>query len=94
MFFRQRQVVFFGHVFSENGVQADQKKIATIKNMESPRNENEVKPLLGMIQCVSRFIPNYLSITAPLRNLTRQNVKWKWQNEQENALKKLKAEHW
>ena len=48
--------------------------------------------LLGMTQYVSRFIPNYASITTPLRTLTHQNAKWQWQAEQENALKKLQHE--
>ena len=87
--FRQRQVVFFGHTFSSNGVQADPSKIETIKNMQPPKNVSEIKSLLGMTQYVSRFIPNYASITAPLRTLTHQNVTWKWQTEQENALKNL-----
>ena len=90
--FRQRQVVFFGHTFSSNGVQADPRKIETIKNMQPPWNVSEMKPLLGMTQYVSRFIPNYASITAPLRSLTHQKVSWKWQTEQQNALKKPQHE--
>ena len=90
--FRQRQVVFFGHTFSSNGVQADPEKIDTIKKMQPPKNVSEMKSLLGMTQYVSRFIPNYASITTPLRTLTHQNVPWKWQTEQENALKKLQHE--
>ncbi|CAB4031804.1 Hypothetical predicted protein [Paramuricea clavata] len=60
--------------------------------MQPPRNVSEVKSLLGMTQYVSRFIPNYASITTPLRTLTHQNAKWQWQAEQENALKKLQHE--
>jgi hypothetical protein len=45
-----------------------------------------------MTQYVSRFIPNYASITTPLRTLTHQNAKWQWQAEQESALKKLQHE--
>ena len=73
--FRQHQVVFFGHTFSASGVQADPKKIDIIRNMQPPRNVSEVKSLLGMTQYVSRFIPNYASITTPLRTLTHQNAK-------------------
>ena len=90
--FRQRQVVFFGHTFSSDGVQAEPRKIETIKKMQPPRNVNEMKSLLGMTQYVSRFIPNCASNTAPLRTLTDQNVPWNWQSEQENALKKLQHE--
>ena len=45
-----------------------------------------------MAQYVSRFIPNYAAITAPLRALTHRNSKWKWQEAEENALRKLQNE--
>jgi hypothetical protein len=66
--FRQHQVVLFGHTFSASGVQADPKKIDIIQDMQPPRNVSEVKSLLGMTQYVSRFIPNHVSITTPLRD--------------------------
>ena len=90
--FCQCLMVFFGHTFGSNGVQADPRKIKTIKNMQPPRNVSEMKSLLVMTQYVSRFILNYVSITAPLGELTHQKVSWKWQTEQRNALKKLQHE--
>ena len=42
-----------------------------------------------MTQYVSRFIPNYATITAPLRLLTRQDIPWKWEQEQQKALEEL-----
>ena len=75
--FRQRQVVFVGHTNQLNGVQADPRKIETIKNMQPPRNVSEIKSHLGMTQYVYHFIPNYASIATPLRALIHQNVSWK-----------------
>ena len=43
-----------------------------------------------MTQYVSRFIPNYATITTPLRLLTRQDTPWKWEQEEQRALDKLK----
>ena len=43
-----------------------------------------------MTQYVSRFIPNYATITAPLRFLTRQDTPWKWEQEEQKALEELK----
>ena len=87
--FRQSEVIFYGHSFSANGIKASPQKIDAIKNMRPPSNASEVKSLLGMAQYVSRFITNYAAITAPLRALTHQNSKWKWQEAEENALRKL-----
>ena len=43
-----------------------------------------------MTQYVSRFIPNYATITAPLRLLMRQDTPWKWEQEEQRALTELK----
>ena len=43
-----------------------------------------------MAQYVSRFIPDYATITTPLRLLTRQDTPWKWEQEEQKALDKLK----
>ncbi|CAB3977432.1 Transposon Ty3-I Gag-Pol poly [Paramuricea clavata] len=60
--------------------------------MQPPESPSEVKSLLGMAQYVSRFIPNYAAITAPLRALTHQNSVWKWDKEEETAFRKLQDE--
>ena len=59
---------------------------------QPPENPSEVKSLLGMAQYVSRFIPNYATITAPLRALIHQNSVWKWEIEEETAFRKLQNE--
>ena len=89
--FSRSQVSFYGHTFSAQGIKADPKKIEAITNARPPQSASEVKSLLGMAQYVSRFIPDYATITAPLRALTRQDSEWKWETEEETALAKLKA---
>ena len=61
-----------------------------MRNASPPQNASDNKSLLGMKQYVSRFIPNYATITAPLRLLTRQDMPWKWEQEQQKALEELK----
>ena len=71
-------------MFSAEGIKADPKKIDTIVNCEAPKNVNEIRSFLGMAQYVARFIPDFASRTEPLRRLTRNDVQWKWtQQEQE-----------
>ncbi|CAB4025713.1 Hypothetical predicted protein [Paramuricea clavata] len=90
--FRKSEVIFYGHSFSADGIKAAPQKINAIKTMQPPENPSEVKSLLGMAQYVSRFIPNYATITAPLRALTHQNSVWKWETEEETAFRKLQNE--
>ncbi|KAL9985759.1 hypothetical protein ACROYT_G008200, partial [Oculina patagonica] len=58
--------------------------------MTEPESVSEVKSLLGMAQYVSRYIPEYATITAPLRALTKKETPWQWSDEQQHAFDKLK----
>ena len=87
--FSTNELNFFGHVFSVNGVSADPNKIKTIVNT-TPENVSEVRSFLGMTQYVSRFIPDYATMTEPLRKLTRQDNVWKWSQTDQQAFDNLK----
>ena len=58
--------------------------------MSEPENLSEVKSLLGMAQYVSRYIPEYATITAPLRAFTKKETPWQGSDEQQRAFDKLK----
>ncbi|MCG8430742.1 MAG: RNA-directed DNA polymerase, partial [Candidatus Omnitrophica bacterium] len=88
--FYQSQVKFYGHIFSAEGIKPDPKKIQSIVDAPAPLDVSGVKSLLGMAQYLARFIPDYAHITAPLRELTRNDVKWEWNHTHDDALNDLK----
>jgi len=88
--FSKTEIKFYCHIFSSSGLLPDPVKVEAIYRARPPQNSNEVRSLLVMAQCVSRFIPNYATITTPLRLLTRQDTPWKWEQEEQRALGKLK----
>ena len=88
--FSKSEVTFYGHIFSSEGLRADPEKIEAITNMSVPEDVSEVKSLLGMAQYVSRYIPEYATITAPLRALTKKETPWQWSVQQQQAFDKLK----
>ncbi len=49
-----------------------------------------LRSLLGLVNYVSRFIPDYATITAPLRELTRKNARWQWNSRHQQALDEIK----
>ena len=55
-----------------------------------PEDKTAVKSFLGMIGYLSKFIPNYATMTAPLRTLTRKDVDFKWGSHEQKAFDKLK----
>ena len=58
--------------------------------MPRPTDKSGVERLLGMINYVSKFIPNMSDLTAPLRQLLHQDVEWHWEEQQEASFKAIK----
>ena len=85
-------ISFFGVILSAEGVKPDPDKVYCLYNAPAPANQGELKSFLGLCTFMSRFIPNYSDKTAPLRELIKKNVQFKWGESQENAFKVLKTE--
>ena len=66
--FNQESIKFFGHIFSKEGIQADPSKVKAIMKMPAPEGATAVRSFLGMTNYLSRFLPNYADLTAPLEN--------------------------
>ena len=81
---------FFGPIFSKDGTRPDPKKIETFVNTPTLTSVSEVRSLLGMATYSSQFIPNFATITEPLRNLTRKGTHFSWTKEHEKRLQKIK----
>lgn len=88
--FNKNSVEFFGYCFSAEGVSADPKKIDAIKSATAPQNAGELRSPLGLANYVSRFIPDFATIVAPLRTLTHQSTTWQWGKKEQSAFKELK----
>ena len=77
---------YIGHQLTCDGVKPDPKKIHAIKEMPEPCDKKGLQRFLGMVQYVAKFIP----ITAPLRQLTRNDTEWSWKPELQAAFNQLK----
>ena len=87
---QQEEVKFHGHLFSHDGLKTDPEKVRAIVEMPRPTDKSGVQRLLGMINYVSKFIPNMSDLTAPLRQLLHQDVEWHWEEQQEASFKAIK----
>ena len=76
--FEQSQIEFFGYVLSAEGISPDPSKVQALREAERPSNVEEVRSFLGMANYSARFIKNFSTLVAPLRELTRGNVEWRW----------------
>ena len=54
--FKQSQVSFYGHIWSENRISPDPKKIQALKHMEFPPDKETMRSFLGMINILKQVL--------------------------------------
>ena len=79
-----------GHLLTPQGIKPDPEKIEAIQKFPTPEDKSAVQRLLGMLNYLSKFLPNISHITEPLRRLTDRDSEWKWLPEHEIALEKIR----
>ena len=87
---RKTQVKFFGHVLTSDGVKADDDKLRAIREMTSPQNKDDLRRYLGMVDYLTKFLPGYSQVAAPLRELLKEDVTWYRSPEQETSFQRLR----
>ena len=70
--FGQSSLWFYGYTLTSNGLQADKKKVEAIKHTSIPKDVSQLRSFLGLANYCSRFIPDFSTITSPLRHLTQK----------------------
>jgi hypothetical protein len=85
------RVVFLGFVVSVDGIQVDEEKVKAIKDWPTPVNVSQVQSFHGLAGFYRRFVKDFSTIAAPLNNLTKKDVPFKWSDEQDQAFNELKA---
>lgn len=88
--FGASKISFLGHSLSKNSIQPKDSNIASIKNFKAPQNKKDVQSFLGLMNFVARFVPEFSTVTEPLRQLLKKNVAFKWSDAQQKAFDTLK----
>jgi hypothetical protein len=71
-------------------VRPDKKHIEAVVKLKYPNNKKELLRFLGLVKYVGKFIPNLSKLTAPLRQLTQNNVEFELQSQHMQSVDKLK----
>lgn len=90
--FYVERVKFLRHNISATGIEKDPDKISTTENMPEPRNVEEVRRFLGMLNYVSKFSSSLPALTKPLRDLLKSDSTWTWDAQQRTAFEKILKE--
>lgn len=82
-------IEFLGFQLNQLGYSPAKKNIDKIKNLIRPKTKKGVKSLLGLANYFRTLIRNYAEIVHPLVELTKEKIKFKWGEEQEQAFKNI-----
>ena len=73
--FKQSQVSFYGHIWSEHGISPDPKKIQALKHMEFPPDKETMRSFPGMINYLNSTLPSVHILQHPsVHSHTRQLI--------------------
>lgn len=88
--FLRKEVVYLGHLITEDGIQPDPTKVTSIQNLVAPTTPKGIKSFLGMIGYYRRFIPDFAEKAKPLTELLKKAKKFKWDENCQKSFQQLK----
>ena len=74
----------------ESGVSVDPKKVEAVMSWERLKSVFEIRSFLGLAGYYRRFIEDFSRLAAPMKRLTRNEVKFDWDDRCEEAFQELK----
>ncbi|WZY69553.1 hypothetical protein YC2023_001793 [Brassica napus] len=84
-------VVFLGFVVGADGLRVDEQKVQAIRDWPIPTSIGEVRSFHGLAGFYRRFVQNFSTLAAPLTEVIKKNVGFKWGPAQEEAFEILKG---
>ena len=96
--FFKKEVIYLGHVVSEEGIKTDPEKIRVLKDWPVPKSVKDVRKFLGFTGYYRRFIKGFSTIVRPLNDLlignstknpSRKRTPFRWEAEQEQAFRTI-----
>lgn len=88
--YRCDEVKCMGQIIRKNMVKPDSKYSDAIKKLTTPKNKTDVKRMLGMFKFLAGSIPNLTSRSTNLRELTKIDSPWSWDEKDQKEFEELK----
>ena len=85
------KVRFLGHVVSASGISMDLEKVEVVMSWEKPKSIFEIHSFLGLTRYYKKFIEDASRLFALMTRLTRNEVKFEWNDLWERAFQELKS---
>ena len=57
---------FFGHILLSEGLKPDMDKTTAIASLDCPRDKDELRRYMGMLEYLAKFLPDFAQRAGPL----------------------------
>ncbi|KAK3773720.1 hypothetical protein RRG08_001449 [Elysia crispata] len=86
----QDTIRFMGHIITKDGIRVDPDKIKAIYTHPVPKNLEQLRRFLGMVNYLARYMPSLTKVLHPLQNLVKKDTPFVWSESQEAAFQCIK----
>ena len=90
--FGTSEISFWGMKFGTDGIQPDPTKVEALDFLLPPTNKQDLISFLCMMQSNADFIKNFAKKSALLRELTKGNIHFIWNDSHQECFESLNLE--
>ena len=85
-----QKIGFLGVIIEPNRIKMEKEKVNGMLSWPKPKNVKNITKFLGLANYYRRFIKDFAQVARPMKILTRKDIKWQQEKEQQQAFDKLK----
>ena len=87
---KKKEVKYFGHKISAEGISADPDKVKAIQELPAPKSVSELRSVCGMFNYMSKFVDSLATTMKPMTDLLKKTSVWSWGPAQEQSFNQAK----
>ena len=88
--FNTTTIEVLGHIISLQGKRPHPDKVFAVVDMPPPKNVDEVRTFLGMVNHLGKFAEHLANKTKPIRDLAKTGTEWYWGPAEQRAFEEVK----
>jgi len=90
--FAHKSTEYLGFIIDKNGSRPTQEYKSKILNVPKPKTKKQLERFLGMVNYLHKYIPSMQLKLQPLYHLKKNNVRWNWTNQCDEAFESIKSQ--
>jgi hypothetical protein len=88
--FGQREIDFVGQLVGNGKRRICPRKADLIRHYPTPKNYHDICAFYGLVNYCREFLPNLLSVSTPLTDLTKNWAKFEWNDHHQQVFETIK----